>query len=78
MLLIQNILQLCGMLAVLFGGIYLSFSKAPLPFTVNFNVDGSRAIGLFGMVGSSLIGVGRYVWGMFHKRPAVQTVVVGP
>lgn len=61
------------MLSVILGAVYLSFSKTPLPFTVSFNVDASRAIGLFGLVGTSLKGV----WGYFRRiRAGRPTIVV--
>lgn len=75
MFLVQNLLQLCGMLAVVFGAIYLSFAKGPLPFTVGFTVDASHAIGLFGLVGTVLKGAYGYFRRIIGGRPTVKVVV---
>jgi hypothetical protein len=57
------------MIAVLFGAIYVIFTNpAHLPFTIGFNLDGTKAIALFGLLGTSIQGMIKWLIMRFRER----------
>lgn len=48
----MNPIQLCGMLAVAFGLIYVIFNPGTLPFTIGFSISETKGIAMFGLIGT--------------------------